>query len=383
VTDERQDARSVRLLLERGAKADLQANDGQSALCWARKWGEDTEIVRLLAQHGGKAGGVPSHVPPPRAPQQRTAAEAVMRSLALLQSSVPVFFQKSGCVSCHHQMLSGILIGAAREHGVPVDGKPAQEQLKAAVAVFRPVQELTLQRVVQGGVPMTNSLFLVSLAAQNYPADALTDALVHDIAGMQRADGSWFGAGTQRPVMEYSPFSETAYAVRALRFYGSPGRKAEMDRRVERARDWLLTAVPQHTEERVMQALGLYWAGAKPSRQIADALIEKQRADGGWPQRAGFPSDAYATGEVLYALNRACGIPIKHAAFRRGAAFLLATQYESGAWYVRSRSVKFQPYFDSGFPFDHDQWISAAGTAWAALALSLTMEPVASASRGR
>jgi len=373
VTDERQDARSVRLMLDRGAKADVHANDGQSALSWAWKWGEDTEIVRLLEQHGAKSGGVPPYVPPPQAPRQRTAAEAVMRSLALLQSSNPVFFQKSGCVSCHHQMLSGILIGTARERGLPVDEKLAQEQFKAAVGVFRPVQELTLQRVVQGGVPMTNSLFLVSLAAQNYPADVLTDALVHDIAGMQRADGSWFGAGTQRPVMEYSPFSETAYAIRALRFYGSPGRKAEIDRRVERARDWLLTAVPQHTEERVMQALGLYWAGAKPSRQIADALIEKQRSDGGWAQRAGFPTDAYATGEVLYALSRACGIPITHAAFRRGTAFLLSTQYENGAWYVRSRSVKFQPYFDSGFPFEHDQWISAAGTAWAALSLSLAV----------
>jgi hypothetical protein len=34
-----------------------------------------------------------------------------------------------------------------------------------------------------------------------------------------------------------------------------------------------------------------------------------------------------------------------------------------------------QPYFESGFPYGHDQWISVAGTSWAAMALSLTVEP--------
>ena len=54
VTNERQDVRSVRLLLDRGARADVQAIDNQSALSWARKWGRDTEIVRLLKEHGGR-----------------------------------------------------------------------------------------------------------------------------------------------------------------------------------------------------------------------------------------------------------------------------------------------------------------------------------------
>jgi len=33
--------------------------------------------------------------------------------------------------------------------------------------------------------------------------------------------------------------------------------------------------------------------------------------------------------------------------------------------------MTFQPYFDSGFPHGFDQWISAAGTSWATIALSL------------
>jgi hypothetical protein len=49
--------------------------------------------------------------------------------------------------------------------------------------------------------------------------------------------------------------------------------------------------------------------------------------------------------------------------------FLMDTQSADGSWYVRSRAPKFQPYFQSGFPHDHDQWISSAGTSWAVRAL--------------
>jgi len=34
----------------------------------------------------------------------------------------------------------------------------------------------------------------------------------------------------------------------------------------------------------------------------------------------------------------------------------------------------FQPYFQSGFPHDHDQWISQARTAMATIALTFAAE---------
>jgi hypothetical protein len=60
--------------------------------------------------------------------------------------------------------------------------------------------------------------------------------------------------------------------------------------------------------------------------------------------------------------------------YRHGVGFLLASQKPDGSWYVPSRSPKFQPYFQSGFPYNHDQWISSAATAWAAVALAEVME---------
>ena len=41
----------------------------------------------------------------------------------------------------------------------------------------------------------------------------------------------------------------------------------------------------------------------------------------------------------------------------------------------RKRAVPFQPYFETGFPYGKDQFISAAATGWATMALTLAVEP--------
>jgi hypothetical protein len=64
------------------------------------------------------------------------------------------------------------------------------------------------------------------------------------------------------------------------------------------------------------------------------------------------------------------GLSASDAAYRRAVRYLLSTQQEDGSWYVKSRAMAFQPYFDAGFPHGFDQWISAAGTGWATLALA-------------
>ena len=54
--------------------------------------------------------------------------------------------------------------------------------------------------------------------------------------------------------------------------------------------------------------------------------------------------------------------------------FLLATQAADGSWRVISRSPKFQTYFNSGFPYAGNQWISSWATGWAAMALAQAIE---------
>ena len=120
-----------------------------------------------------------------------------------------------------------------------------------------------------------------------------------------------------------------------------------------------------------MQLLGLHWANAHVStrdRRVRE-LLQLQRADGGWAQTPHLTSDAYATGQVLFTL-RELGITGRASEIQRASAFLLRTQRGDGSWYVKSRAMKIQPYFESGFPYGHDQWISQAATAWATIGLA-------------
>ena len=125
-----------------------------------------------------------------------------------------------------------------------------------------------------------------------------------------------------------------------------------------------------------MQLLGLAWANAPVDalRTSTAALLTAQQPDGGWSQLPSLETDAYATGQALVALQ-AAGHAVSSPEYRRGIAFLMRTQFPDGSWLVRTRTFPVQPPKDSGFPHGKHQWISAAGTSWATLALSLALPP--------
>jgi len=149
-----------------------------------------------------------------------------------------------------------------------------------------------------------------------------------------------------------------------------------MKARIAKARQWLRQARAVTAEDRNMQLLGLYWAGAEAGilSRFAKMILAGQQPDGGWRQHDGLASDAYATGESLYALTKAGGLPPSDPAYQRGTTFLLTTQNADGSWRVASRSPKFQTFFQSGFPYAGNQWISSWATGWATMALAQAIE---------
>ncbi len=64
----------------------------------------------------------------------------------------------------------------------------------------------------------------------------------------------------------------------------------------------------------------------------------------------------------------------------RGVAFLLNSQCPDGTWLVRTHAFPVQRYFESGFAVGRHQWMSAAGTRWASMAIAQTL-PDAATSR--
>jgi squalene cyclase len=141
---------------------------------------------------------------------------------------------------------------------------------------------------------------------------------------------------------------------------------------VARAVGWLKKQQPSTAEDRSFRLLGLTWGNADEAsrRRAVTDILDHQRADGGWSQRDELASDAYATGLTMHALQSSARLANTEGAMRRGAAYLLATQRADGSWFVASRSPKFQPYFEGGFPYGPNQWISSMATGWATAALA-------------
>jgi hypothetical protein len=212
---------------------------------------------------------------------------------------------------------------------------------------------------------------LFGLAEEGVAPNSVTDAVTSCLSGLQKPDGSWEGGDTRPPLAGRNPLVYTALAVRGLSVYSPPGRRREMNARIARAKEFLRQATADDTQDEVFKLLGLVWTGARQAEISTQArrVLGLQHGDGGWGQWPNMPSDAYATGQALYALH-VSGERASSAAYRNGTQYLLRTQLEDGSWYVRSRAIGFQPYVDSGFPHGPDQFISAAATSWAVIALS-------------
>jgi ankyrin repeat protein len=368
VSTNRQDPALIRLLLDRGADTAVQSNVGETAADWARKLGGTTGIETLKVSHRQASA---SDMPAAKPPDVKVAAE---RAMALLETSSQKFFDGSGCVSCHHQNITDMAAAESRAHGIKVSADASMGRMKMLAA--GPPPAMLMERM-DIGVPEIFAATLTSLAALGIPPDAISDKLAANVAATQAADGSWHGlnGAGDRPPAEEGFITRTALCIRALKVYGPPGRSQEMNERVARAARWLAGATPVTADQRNMKLLGLMWAGADAAalKPLVTSILSAQQPDGGWRQIDTLTSDAYATGQSLYVLAKAGGVAATDPAYQKGVKYVLSTQSETGAWRVPSRSPKFQAYFNSGFPYAGDQWISAWATGWATMALAQTV----------
>ena len=363
-------ADTIRMLLARGADIQAVGPEGETALDLARRNG-DTDVVRVLVEAGARTGrGFPTASATPRpVSSPRAAFERIM---PLLQQSDATFVEKTGCVSCHHNTLTAMTVAAARTGRLPFDEGIAARQRETIGTLLGDRRESAALGVE---IQNTASNILTGLAAAEYPPDVTTDVMAYFLKGRQSADGRWRNFFVDhRPPVQHSDLEATATAIRALRVYAPVPRRSEYERAVRRATTWLIAARPRAIDERAWQLMGLEWAGIDPRQEriqaAARSLLAEQRADGGWAQLPTLTSDAYATGQVLVALRQVGAVRPTEPVYRRAVQYLLGSQLADGTWYVKSRSVAFQPYFESGFPYGPDQWVSMAASNWAAMALA-------------
>src|SRR5262249_17637124 len=157
----------------------------------------------------------------------------------------------------------------------------------------------------------------------------------------------WPANESRRPPMNVGEFQTTALAIYSIRQYAPAGDEAASELAVARAVEWLKNAKPSMTQDRAFHLVGLAGGGATPDPESVRPLGAMQQADGGWSQLADMQSDAYATGQVLYALNAASGMSATSPIYRKGVDYLLRTQADDGTWHVKTRAIWVQPYFES------------------------------------
>jgi hypothetical protein len=324
-------------------------------------------ILVLLPALGAAALGAPS---PATEAGVRAAAE---KGLAFLTTQGTAWKTERKCASCHHLPYTIWALNEAKKSGYAVDEKTlaemtdwvsAPDDRARAVPVFPAKAEKPVHQ---------NALLLaVALEAGEPREGASREALSRFrsvLRADQRPDGSWGLPPNGRPPMIGDPVQVTAWTL--LAFTASPGPSGEEPADKEAAaRGLAFLAAGRPDEDLQLAALRLLLLRRRGAprdeiRPRVKSLVERQNADGGWSQAKELASDAYATGQALYALAEAGGASKE--TIRRAQAFLLSTQLPDGSWPMLSRSTP------GGAPAKDARPIAFAGSGWAALGLVRSM----------
>jgi hypothetical protein len=291
------------------------------------------------------------------------------RGLAFLAKDAIAWKSEHNCTSCHH---AGPIIWSMREakqRGIAVD-EPVLAELTKWIAesgdgktgVARPpeVPRALNEKAVN---------FALALAADPAPDDVSREGmkrLLQTVESDQVDNGSWNSwPDTRPPIFGNSDERTTALATLALlptAASGDEAAKAARDKGVA----WLERTTTDDDPQSIALRVVLWQRLGRPAEQSAawvERIRSRQNVDGGWSQTPDMASDAWATGQALYALAHAAS-NTDDSAIQRGRAFLVKTQRDDGSWPMTSRPTK-----PGGEGSKSLIPIVGAGSAWAVLGL--------------
>ena len=276
------------------------------------------------------------------------------------------------CYECHHAPFTIWALNEAKARGYPVDDK-VLEEMTTWVVGEEYLGRLLPKRPEQQEPKPTEIVFheaplLLALGLEAGDTKATHDGLKQMLASVvhdQAQDGSWKRAKEARPILS-SPDTLTTLALLALSAPNAPDLGEVGKAAQQKALQWLEAASPDDELQPVALRLILWRRLGRPPAEwepLAGQLQKAQNDDGGWGQVTLAKSDAFATGQALYALAEAGAKP-DDAAIGRAQLFLATSQGPNGAWPMTSRAImgngkvatKFEP-------------ITHAASAWAVMGL--------------
>ncbi|MFQ5733978.1 MAG: prenyltransferase/squalene oxidase repeat-containing protein [Planctomycetaceae bacterium] len=297
------------------------------------------------------------------------------RGLAVVRKAARNYPKHRKCFSCHHQALPLVAMVAASLFDSKDDKKltaDAAEIVKFTRKSFRGrIDRLKAGKGI-GGRAMTVAYGLWTLEIANEEPDDPTEAMVTYLLKTQHANGYWV-LSSHRPPLEESRITCTTLALSSMKQFATKSQQKQVDRATEKAEKWLLQVKPKSTEDYASFLIsynGSLEALETKKERLTAELMGRQQPDGGWGQKPGMKSDAYATGQVVVALFCSTNEDKYRQPIRNAVRFLLKTQKPDGSWFVKTRSRPVQVFFDNGDPHGKSQFISIPATAWATTALA-------------
>lgn len=291
---------------------------------------------------------------------------AIERGLAFLAKDALAWKKKHNCVSCHHAALVIWATHEAKARGHAVDEPVLAELTKWSAESGDGKTSLPRPKEIPKALNVKPVWFALALSADRKP-DAVTQKglklLLKTVAADQLDNGGWASwPETRPPIFGNSDDSMTALATLAL--LSDTGDQSRSAR--DKAIAWLDKNKSDDDPQSVAMRLVVFVRIGRPEkhwRPLLKRIRDRQNADGGWSQAKDMPSDAWATGQALYAMAQA-GVTAKDSTIERGHEFLIKTQRADGSWPMTSRPTK-----PGGDGSDSLIPITGAGSSWAVLGL--------------
>lgn len=291
----------------------------------------------------------------------------VNRGVAFLAKDNLAWKESKQCFECHHAPFTIWALNEAKNQGYAVDDKALAEMTSWVVGKDY-LGRLLAKRPEQKEIVFNEAPLFLALGLEAGDTKATQDGLKQMLASVvqdQGKDGSWKRVNESRPILS-SPDTLTMLALLALSAPNAPDLGKDGKTAKEKGLQWLQAARPDDELQPIALRLILWRRIGRPSAEwesLAQQLQKAQNDDGGWGQIKKAKSDAFATGQALYALAEA-GVKSDDAVVKKAQAFLAKSQGQDGAWPMTSRAI-----MANGKVATKYEPITHAASAWAVMGL--------------
>jgi hypothetical protein len=308
-------------------------------------------------------------------PKQPDVESAIDRGLGFLVKDALAWKKEHNCASCHHAALVICSMRDARQIGRDID-EPFLAELTNWIATSGNGKfGLTRPASAPNAASPKAIYFALALGTERKPDTAAQEglkSLLGTVKAEQTENGSWSAwPDTRPPLFGSSDESLTLLATLAILPAATAG-DAEAQIVRDKAIKWLSETKSDDDPQSTALRLVLWTRLGRPADEwqpLIRQIKERQNPDGGWSQANEMSSDAWATGQALYAL--ACGqVALDDPVVGRGQTFLITTQRPDGSWPMTSRPTK-----PGGQGATSLIPITGAGSAWAVMGLAKSLGP--------